>query len=340
MDVKQGQYRLRIVDGSNSRFYQLSFSNGMSFIQIGSDGGYLKTSVPETSKLISPGERIDILVDFSNVAAGQKIILQNTLEKAAGYTTVGHVMQFTVNGQAGFAAKQLPADLNPPSPGSFPTLPSPDKTRILTLADIGGENGSNMMLLDGQEWSAPVSETPKLGSTEDWVIVNPTMDAHPIHIHLIQFQVVSRQTLNFDYLSEWTRVNGGNPPFKNATVNVSNLSNYLIGSPSATSPSEQGWKDTVIVNSGEVVTIRARWAEQNGNAFPFDATVGPGYVWHCHLLEHEDNEMMRPYTVIGSSSSLSLIVTVGIVAVMVVAALLAALIYLKHLRHRGVKAKE
>ena len=78
MNVDRGQYRLRILNGSNSRFYNLSFSNGMSFIQIGSDGGYLKAPVTLTSLLLAPAERADIIVDFSSLAAGAKVILTNT----------------------------------------------------------------------------------------------------------------------------------------------------------------------------------------------------------------------------------------------------------------------
>ena len=80
---------------------------------------------------------------------------------------------------------------------------------------------------------------------------------------------------------------------------------------------EQCWKDTVLVNAGEVVTIRMRFAQQDGSSFPFDATTGPGYVWHCHLLEHEDNEMMRPYKV---TQPTSLVVPIAISVVGVAAA--------------------
>lgn len=340
MNVKQGQYRLRILDGSNSRFYQISFSNGMSFTQIGSDGGYLKTPVQLTSKIISPGERIDILVDFSNVPAGERIVLENfagTAQDALTAQTTGRIMQFTVTDEAGFTPQQLPSDLNPTLTGDFPTLPATDKQRILTLIDIAGVNGSYTLLLDGQLWSAPVTETPQLGSTEDWVFVNPTMDAHPIHLHLVQFQIVSRQTFDLSsYMDEWTELNG-DPPLNHTTINVQSLDSYLTGAPSRADASEQGWKDTVIVNSGEAVTIRIRWTAQNGDPYPFDATAGPGYVWHCHLLEHEDNEMMRPYTVASPSTpfqDFNTLTTVIIIVAVAVAAVVAVLVYVRRLRRR------
>lgn len=249
-------------------------------------------------------------------------------------------MQFTVTDGKGFVPQTLPPNLNPTLAGNFPNLPSPSKQRILTLINVADQNGaSSMMLLDGQEWSAPISEKPVLGSTEDWVLVNPTMDAHPIHVHLIQFQIVSRQNFNAEsYMGDWTRLNG-DPPLNHSTVNVKSLNPYLIGSPTAPSVSEQGWKDTVIVNSGEVVTIRLRWTEQNGNPFPFDATVGPGYVWHCHLLEHEDNEMMRPYIVVSSSNNLTLEIIAVPVAVIIIAVLVALLIF-KRFRKRTKERKQ
>ncbi len=234
MNVEQGVYRFRILDGSNSRFYQLQFSNGMSFTQVGSDGGYLKAPVQLTSKLIAPAERVDILVDFSNVPAGQKIVLQNTAElDSANAVSTGQIMQFTVVDKQGVAAMNLPQNLNPTLSGDYPNLSAPTKTRILTLTGLGGSNGDEQLLLDGQDWSSPISENPKLGSTEDWVLVNAMMAVHPIHLHLIQFQIVSRQ--NFDiatYLSDWTNLNG-EPPFNHSTVNVETLTPYLIGEPRA-----------------------------------------------------------------------------------------------------------
>jgi FtsP/CotA-like multicopper oxidase with cupredoxin domain len=243
-------------------------------------------------------------------------------------------MQFTVTDGKGFTPKPLPSNLNPTLAGDFPTLPSPNKQRILTLTDVSDPNGSEMLLLDGQRWAASVSETPTIGSTEEWVLVNPTMDAHPIHVHLVQFQVVKRQYFNANlYMAKWTDLNG-DPPLSHATVNVPSLDTYLMGTSEGPTASEQGWKDTVIVNAGEVVTIRLRWTEQNGNPFPFDATAGPGYVWHCHMLEHEDNEMMRPYIVVSPSQNLNLEITViAVVATITVAAVV--LIVFKRFQNRS-----
>jgi FtsP/CotA-like multicopper oxidase with cupredoxin domain len=329
MNVDRGQYRFRFLNGSNSRFYNISFSNGMSFIQIGSDGGYLKAPVTLTSLLIGPAERADIIVDFSSLSSGAKVILQNsalTTNTAEQTQTVGQIMQFTATSQTGSTPFDLAHSPNPFNPtlavASFPTLPKVTKQRILTMVEIFNQN--NMMveaLLDGQTWSAPISEKPELGTTEDWVIVNPSMDPHPIHLHLVQFQLVQREAFDGTaYMKEWTALNG-NPPFSHPTINVPNLNSYLSNLVKPPQPNEQGWKDTITVNSGEVVTIRVRFAPQDGSNFPFDATAGPGYVWHCHLLEHEDNEMMRPYK-ITQKTSIALPVTISVVAVSVAAFLL------------------
>lgn len=309
MNVKEGQYRFRLLDGSNARFYNLSFSNGMSFTQIGTDGGYLKGAATLTSLLIAPGERADILVDFSGLSPGTKIILQNdaTSPYPSGdpvdLNTTGQIIQFTVTADTGFVPQSLPAQLNPTLAGAFPNLPSATKQRILTLTEVvNATNDAPLeILLDGQKWAAPVSELPGLGTTEEWVIVNPTMDTHPIHLHLVQFQLVQRQKIDdIAYFDTWMNLNG-EPPLDHPTVNLDNLTDYLMGPPITPAPNEQGWKDTIQMNPGEVTTIRVRFATQNGSDFPFDATKGPGYVWHCHIIDHEDNEMMRPYFVVRPS---------------------------------------
>jgi spore coat protein A, manganese oxidase len=303
MNVDNGTYRFRILDGSNARFYTLSFDNKMPFTQIGTDGGFLKTAVPLTELTIAPGERADILVDFSKLAPGTKVILKNTAKAPtprgapADPQTTGQIMQFTVGTTKGAPFPALPANLNPTLAGAYPNLPAPTKTRILTLQEVMGPLGPAEILLDGQKWAAPISELPQVGTTEDWVIVNPTADVHPIHLHLVQFQLVSRQPFQVKkYQTAWTALNGM-APLMAPTVNVPSLAPYLQGKPVLPLPQEQAWKDTIQMRPGEVTTIRVRFAPQAGGSFPFDATSGPGYVWHCHILDHEDNEMMRPYLV-------------------------------------------
>jgi spore coat protein A len=338
MNVKQGQYRFRILDASNTRVYNISFSNGMSFTQIGSDGGYLKEPISLTSLLFSPAERVDILVDFSNVAPGEKIILRNTALVPVVPNqdqTVGQIMQFTVTAGEGFEPNSLPSQLNPTLAGDFPSLPEPTKQRWLTLPETVVEGNPLDLFLDGQRWAAPVSETPEVGSTEDWVIIN-TFDTHNIHLHLNPFQLVSRQSFNVTaYWADWTALNGM-PPFNHTTINVQSLEPYLIGEPVAPQSNEQCWKDTLIVYSRQITVIRVRFAQQDGSDFPFDATVGSGYVWHCHILEHEDNEMMRPYIVTGRAASAVPEVLLIVIAVLVIVCIIG-LVAFKISRSRSDK---
>jgi spore coat protein A, manganese oxidase len=326
-DVQKRQYRFRVLNASNARFYNLKFSNGMSFIQIGSDGGYLPKPVSLTNLVIAPGERADILVDFSQTAAGDKIILENNGKTPypdgddVDPETTGVIMRFSVKGKNSGSVPpvKLPETLN--------TMPkfSPDKKRVLTLTEVMGENAEGeeapvAALLNGQHWGADISELPQVGSTEEWQIVNLTEDTHPIHLHLVQFQVVGTYKLQDPeaYEEDWLKLNQEGLtnhqgmkmlPFKHDYhVKELPVESYItengIIKPAA---NEMGWKDTLQMDPGEVTVFRIRVAPQNAdpsmvkpgvNLFPFDPTAGPGYVWHCHILDHEDNEMMRPIKIV------------------------------------------
>jgi FtsP/CotA-like multicopper oxidase with cupredoxin domain len=309
--VEPRQYRFRLLDGSNARFYTLSLTYAnkgttLPFTQIGGDGGYLPAPVTLKELTIAPGERADILIDFSALPAGTKLILKNTAKAPfpggapVDPQTTGQVMQFTVTAGAPVTPTPLPATLI-----TMPTLTTNAPARMLTLTEVMGPAGPVEILLDGQKWAAPISETPKVGSTEDWIIINPTADTHPIHLHLVQFEVISRQSFQVNkYMKDWIALNGM-PPLLNPTVNVPSITPYLSGKPQAPAANEKGWKDTVQAPTGMVTIIRVRYAPLDSpttvtpgtNLYPFDPTVGPGYVWHCHILDHEDNEMMRPYLV-------------------------------------------
>ncbi len=309
LDVDMTRYRFRILNGSNARFYNLKFSNGMQFWQIGTDGGYLDKPVPLTSILLAPAERADILVDFSEIPSCTKIILCN--DANAPYPTgdkpnpdtVGQIMQFTINHNTDMT-------MPPPLPKTLrsnpiPHLPAPSKIRIFTLYETAGANGPLIVTLNGQRWSAPISELPVVGSTEEWYIVNLTADAHPIHLHLVEFKLSCRQKFEVDkYTKDWLKLNSdlGNPPWmvKPKTLYTTP---YIIGNPTPPDDNEEGWKDTIKAYPGEITKMRIRFAPQNANShpgenlFPFDPSAGPGYVWHCHILDHEDNDMMRPYQI-------------------------------------------
>ena len=287
MQVDRAKYRFRVLNGANSRFYDLALPNGPKVTLIGSDGGTLPRPLQVSSLPLAPGERADILLDFSELQPGASFIMKDS--------TGDDVVRFTVRDSAketGLAA--LPAEFTP-----LPELHA-DSKRIVTLnmADDG------TYLLNGQPWHGAASEKPQLGATEDWELVNLTFEDHPIHLHLVQFRVLNRQQLDLDnYLAAWTQKNPA-LPLTQPTVDV-DPEGYLKDSPIAPTGADTGWKDTVVVPFNTVTRIRVRWAPQDAtdvapgkNSFPFDPTLGTGYVWHCHMLEHEDNDMMRPLTLV------------------------------------------
>ena len=308
LDVDRRQYRFRVLNGSNARFYNLKLSNGMEFIQIGTDGGFLPKPVALTSLLLAPGERADLLIDFSEIVPGTSIILQNDAKAPfpngddPDPDTVGQIMQFRVPLTAPDPVKppRLPERLN-----CISCLKPNAPRRILTLNEVMGPNGPVEVLLNGQKWSAPITELPKVGSTEEWIIANLTADTHPIHLHLVQFQIVNRQKFDAkEYQTEWEKLNGM-PPLKHPTK-ILPVEPFLIEDKIYPDENEVGWKDTIRMNPEQVTRIRIRFAPQEvpqggvepgENLYPFDPSAGPGYVWHCHILDHEDNEMMRPMKV-------------------------------------------
>jgi spore coat protein A len=146
-------------------------------------------------------------------------------------------------------------------------------TRRLTLDEnVSGKGESQGMLLNKTPWHAPITEKPVLGTTEIWELVNLTEDVHPIHLHMVKFQILDRRPFeSFQYITQGTLryLAEANPPDAN----------------------EMGWKDTARVNSSTVTRI----------IVPFHGYAGR-YVWHCHILEHEDNEMMRPYEILPAAT--------------------------------------
>lgn len=307
LNVERRLYRFRVLNGSDDRIYNLTLSNNQPFTQVGSDGGFLPFPVTMTELVIGPGERMDILIDFSKLQPNAKIIMRNidtpvSNEEPPDPETVGQIMQFTVLDTPAMYPVRLPATLN-----NIPQFIADVPKKIKTLYVIRQQDDSPVqLLLDGQTWSAPVSELPIVGSTVEWEIVNLTNGAHPIHVHLIQFQVGTRQEFDMEkYRDEWLRLNG-ELPLDHPTIPLATKP-YLVGEPIVPPPNEWGWKDTVLAPPGQVTRLLLRFAPQRANPnevrpwvnlFPFDPSYGSGYVWHCHILEHEDNEMMRPMLVL------------------------------------------
>jgi spore coat protein A len=139
-----------------------------------------------------------------------------------------------------------------------------------------------VMLINGRKWDAPIAIKPRLGDTEVWQFINTTEDAHPMHLHLVRFQVLDRQPFDVaSYLKAWGAERPGEGPDPIA------VEPYFMGARKLPPPDERGWKDTVRADPGEVVRIIARFEGYTGK-----------YPWHCHMLEHEDNEMMLQFEVV------------------------------------------
>jgi spore coat protein A, manganese oxidase len=262
LDVEPRKYRFRVLNASNGRFYRLSLSNQQGFQAVGGDQGLLGAPVELKKIVIAPGERLDLVLDFS-ARPGEKILVQDDALT---------VMQFRVSASGASAPdivqkpeSTLPAVLRPIERLAES---SATKTRMLSLDEVDDlvQNPAKM-LLNNTPWHMPVTEDPLLNSVEIWNLINPTDDSHPIHLHLVKFQILDRRRFQtFAYLSEKKL--------------------KFTSQPIPPEPSEAGWKDTVRAEPGMVTRIIIR----------FDGYPGR-YVWHCHILEHEDNEMMRPYQV-------------------------------------------
>jgi bilirubin oxidase len=304
LEVEQRRYRFRLLNACDSRFLILKLSRaGLPFWQIGADGGFLPAPVRLDQLLMGPAERADVIVDFTGVPTGTEIVLQNLGpdEPFGGGVpgvdfdpsdpdSTGLVLQFRV-------VPSRSADLSvPPASLVLPArtpLPGASVTRDVSL----NEGESETVLVDGHpahgrrrhqpakldlacndpsavpfgptiallgtltpggegnplQWMEDITENPAPGATELWQIHNFTEDAHPIHIHMVQFEVVAR-------------------------VNAAGVARP----PEAW---EAGTKDTVIAYPDEITRVKATFDRQGQ------------YVWHCHILEHEDNQMMRPYAV-------------------------------------------
>jgi hypothetical protein len=238
-------------------------------------------------------------VDFSAYAPGAEFILDNAAKApfpngtAADPQTTGQVMLFRVVPLTSTDLSVVPQTLQPVT-----RLANPVLTRTMTLNELQGVGGPIGAVLNGMPFEGvPITEFPTLGTTEMWEVVNMTADTHPIHIHMVQFQLLNRQRVNATKYA--TAFAAANPVLPTSDYVPVPVTPHLQGKPVAAPANERGWKDTFQMNPGEVTRILIRFAPQDGSlAFSFDATADPGYVWHCHILEHEENDMMRPYRIV------------------------------------------
>eukprot|EP00850_Spirogloea_muscicola_P012377 SM000079S22495 [mRNA] locus=s79:496836:500980:+ [translate_table: standard] len=296
LKVQPKKYRFRIVNAANARFFNLYFGNSMTFFQIGSDGGYLPQPVLTKSLLIAPGERADIVVNFGLKRKHRQLLLKNdanTPYPGGDPVTVNSatIMKFVIAKKVKTPDNSVLGKVLRPALPVLKSLPLAE-IRQLTLTETEDVETDEPLfsLLNGLHWDDPVTEKPKQGTTEVWQIINLTDDMHPIHLHLVQFQAVQRQIFDTDkYPHNCTLEAYGSPQ---------SASSCYLAPPTLYPEAERGWKDTLRMAPGEVSTIAIRFTDQEGKAFSFNVTDGPGYVWHCHILDHEDNDMMRPYVIV------------------------------------------
>ncbi|MCP3904189.1 MAG: DNRLRE domain-containing protein [Planctomycetes bacterium] len=260
LEVDQGKYRFRMLDGCSSRTLTLSLSTGDSFQQIGTDGGLLPAPVTLTEVTISPGERADIVMDFAGYAPGTEIFLVNSAPAPypgdPGVGVVPQVMKFIVTGDTGHT-DPVPAALTP-----VEVIPEGEAilSRDLILRRATDPCTGQVWLINGLAWD-DITEEPNLGDTEIWRWINRSGNVHPMHMHLVLFQVLDRQ--------DFEVVLGEIVP---------------IGAPIPPEPNEMGWKDTVRADPNQITRVIARFEDFDGL-----------FSYHCHILEHEDHEMMRQF---------------------------------------------
>jgi FtsP/CotA-like multicopper oxidase with cupredoxin domain len=385
LSVAPRRYRFRMLDGCNARWLNMWLVNavdgtpGPKITVVGAEGGLLANPVdldPAAAVggtlLIGPGQRADIVIDFTGYPAGTTFTLMND----AGAPFPGgdpvvpgltdRIMQFVVNGQLVSAA--APANpgtdksamlnnltnLRPVNPlikltdfnGNLAPGVTTDVKRQIILNEVMGTGGPAAVLVNNTYFDALLAipgdpsaaggptEFMTEGTTEIIQIANVSADAHPLHIHLLQWQLVSRQLIDdVGYLQEYAKVwaanangkpnfpagmpypGGAGSPLPYNTLNADNavggnpaFSTFLTPGIIPAQPEEMGWKDNVTVLPGQVTTFVVRVAPTdrpvNATAdqllLPFDPSLGPGYVWHCHVIDHEDMSMMRPLEILPS----------------------------------------
>ncbi|KAL8470955.1 hypothetical protein ACS0TY_033505 [Phlomoides rotata] len=290
MIVQRRRHRFRIINASNARFFKFRFENGLEFIAMGSDSSYNDKPIWVKELLLAPSEIVDVVVDFSK-ARSDSIILSNDAPYPypAGDPVNGangKVMKFIIKKDGVLDKSKIPTRLIKYTP---PNVSSASITRYISLYEYTSDTDEPVHLyINGLPYEAPATETPKVGSTEIWYVINLTEDNHPLHVHLGLF-VALEQTELVDL-----------EKFKKCMLKVNDamkcgVGKYARGKKIEVAAHEKGWKNVYKMMPGYVTKIVVKFSYIHSNeSYPFDATADPGYVYHCHILDHEDNAMMRP----------------------------------------------
>ena len=306
LNVEPRKYRFRMLNGCNARFLRLQlvvsqpdgtlpmttrFWTNVPFVQIGAEGGFFPApTAPFNTVVMSPAERADMIVDFS-AFAGKTILLYNDAATPFSNTTdtrgaIPQVMVFHVAATVTAPdTSTIPASFGSLGFSNGPVVTAATPHRFITLNEITAPSppaptpGMLMQLINGLGFrmnpftgQTVPPDTATLGTTEVWELINTTVDTHPIHTHQTMFQVLSRQP--FSVSQYQMKMQPGVP--LDPTPYLKNKQNRPA------EPNEAGWKDTVQAHPGEVTRIAIRWEGYTGH-----------YVYHCHILEHEEHDMMR-----------------------------------------------
>ena len=289
LEVEPRKYRFRILNASNARFYHVTLKEaradgrptdrpGPVFHQIGTDGGFLPSPVTLSDLTLGVAERFDVIVDFSDFG-GKSIVMTNDANAPfpdGDDVVPPAVMLFKVTRRSSGRDGSIPRFLAP-VPLLDPRTSVKTRDLVLSELDTAPPFENPIIALINAPWADPVTETPRAGSVEIWRIINTTGDAHPIHVHLVQFQILDRQAFDTTQYPDRLVFTG-----------------HRVTPPANERPA---FKDTVQSMPGEVTRIIARFDLPSGTRV--DRGEKFRYVFHCHILEHEDNDMMRPYDVIG-----------------------------------------
>lgn len=317
LDVVRGVYRFRLLNASNLTTYHLTLGNGMPFVVIGNDQGLVDAPVPTPDVRIAPGERLDVLIDFGAAEPGERVVMRNDHPQPLqasifGTAVVGDVMAFDVGPAAG-PVRTIPEQLRGgplapvPPPGEL--LARRTSVRDVTLSQLGADrNPPAWMTLDNVGFDVE-AHPARQGTVEQWNFINTTLDDHPMHIHLARFLVLERvpiEPLSYQVLE--ARPPAGSEWHPSADA-------YATGPATPPRVWERGWKDTVLAPGNTITRVLVEWPTAGHLGFdpdaPFRIPVPEdppaycsidgqirGYVFHCHVLDHEDNEMMRPIRVV------------------------------------------
>ncbi|OEL28925.1 Multicopper oxidase LPR1 [Dichanthelium oligosanthes] len=296
LPVARRRYRFRIINTSNARLFNLSLSNGLPFHVIGSDTSYLTEPVVVTHLLIAVAETFDVVVDFSESAAPEAELVNTAPypfpDGDAPNDLNGKVMKFVVEpAKVWDDHSRVPARLL-----EYVKVAEEEavQRRYIVMYEYEDEATGNPthLYINGKRLEDPATETPRPGTTEVWEVINLTQDNHPLHLHLATFQAVRARELV------------GVEEFKSCMTKLNDavkcgVGQHAVGEEVAVPEHERTWKNVVKISPGFMTTVVVKFLMvDTGRTYPFDATAEPGYVYHCHILDHEDNAMIRPLKLI------------------------------------------